>query len=278
MKRMILAAFAALSLASCSPQAYVMYLQTRQPSDSGVDMDGKTMSIVYLENGTGRDSLYNNCVADGLASGLEKEYFNSEAAVDLFSIVTKDDYSSKDSLARLLLDMDVDIVFLLDRPEFADNVSASGKTKVTSHLYVYDSMDRKDRVCDLNASCNLTSVDVNDAVFAKEAQKVGAAFSKKFINTWTDESFCLLYYDGTKWTNALVYANDLEWDKAADIWLGLAADSKSPVARSCAAYNLALACYMQKEYSLALEWLAQSDKLNPLSVSKDLRKRIQDKM
>lgn len=278
MKRMILAAIAALSLSSCAPQAYTMYLQTRQPSDSGVDMDGKTMAVVYLEDGSSRDSLYNNCVADGLASGLEKEYFNGETAVDLFSIVSTDDYTSKDSLTRLILDMDVDIVFLLTSPEFGQTVSESGKTKATSHLYVYDSMDRTDEVRQLNASYNLTSLDINALSFSTEAQKVGTAFSKKFINQWADDYCTVVYYDSDRWTTALMHAIDLEWDKAADIWLKLAQSSKSPVAQSCSAYNLALACYMQKEYALALEWLNQSDKLNPLSLSKSLRKRIQDKM
>lgn len=275
---MFLAALAAISLASCSPQAYTMFLQTRQPSDSGVDMDGKTMAIVYLENGSSRDSLYNNCVADGLASGLEREYFDGESAVDLFSIVSQEDYTSKDSLMRLLLDMDVDIVFMIDRPQFADSVSASGKTKTTTHLYVYDSMDRKDEVRTINASYNLTSLDVNELCFATEAQKVGDALSKKFINRWADDSFTVIYYDGDKWTRALSYAMDLEWSKAADLWLTLVGNSKSPVAQSCAAYNLALACFMQREYGLAMEWLDQSDKFNPLSVSKSLRKRIQEKM
>jgi len=278
MKRLFLAALAAVSLVSCSPQAYTMYLQMREPSDSGVDMDGKTMAVVYLEDGSTRDSLFNNCVADGLASGLEKEYFNSETAVDLFSIVSNDDYSSKDSLTRLLLDMDVDIVFLVDRPEFSDTVSESGKTKTTSHLYVYDSMDRKDEVRELNASYNLTSADPEMRSFPVEAQKVGTAFSKKFINTWKDEVYVVIYYSTEKWDNALMHATELEWDKAADIWLQLVGSSKSPVAQSCAAYNIALACYMQKEYKLALEWLDQSDKLNPISLSKNLRKRIQDKM
>lgn len=278
MKRLILAALAALSLASCSPQAYTMYLQTRQPSDSGVDMDGKTMAIVYLEDGSSRDSLFNNCVADGLASGLEKEYFNGESSVELYSIVSQENYTSKDSLMRLLLDMDVDIVFMLDRPLYSDSVTTTGKTCTTTNLYVYDSMDRKDEVRVLNASRNVTPFDVDGLSFAAEAQKVGDALSKKFINTWSDDFFTVIYYDGDKWTKALAFASDLEWDKAAEIWLELAANSKSPVAQSCAAYDLALACFMEREYSLALEWLAQSDRLNPLSVSKSLRKKIQDKM
>lgn len=278
MKRLFTAALAALSLVSCSPTAYTMYLQSRQPSDSGVDMDGKTMAIVYLENGSAQDSLFNNCVADGFASGLEKEYFGGETAVDIFSIVSQDDYSSKDSLMRLLLDMDVDIVFMVDRPVFSDTLSSTGKTKVASHLFVYDSMDKKDEVRMLNAAYNMSSMDVNSATFPVEAQKMGLAFSKKFINTWADEYATVIYYDSEKWTDALAYAADLEWDKAADKWLKIVSTAKSPVAKSCACYNLALACYMQKEYSLAIEWLDQSDKLNPLTVGKNLRKRIQDKM
>ena len=44
--------------------------------------------------------------------------------------------------------------------------------------------------------------------------------------------------------------------------------------RSCAEYNIAVACYMMGEYELASEWLDRSDKDNKLPLSDGLRKRI----
>ena len=50
MKRFLTFASAALMMAACSPQAYVMRLEMRNPSSSGLDLDNKSMAVVYLEN------------------------------------------------------------------------------------------------------------------------------------------------------------------------------------------------------------------------------------
>ena len=272
MRKSLVAAAAALSLTSCMPQAYTMYLQMRQPSDSGIDMDGKNMAIVYLEDGSSRDSLFNNCLADGLAKGLEKEYFDGEMAVDVCSIITGEDYSSKDSLVRLALDMDADVLFVIDRPEFTQTQSAD-KLQSRVILHAYDTMG-KDEVKTLNATTNVPS-DITSTSFAKGAAKMGSAFSAKFINGWKEDSFTIVYYDTEKWLNALSYADSLEWDKAAEIWLELAQTAANPNVRSCAAYDMALACFMNREYDLSMEWLAESDRLAPISdLTPALRRKI----
>ena len=46
---------------------------------------------------------------------------------------------------------------------------------------------------------------------------------------------------------------------------------------SCAQYDTALACYMMRQYDLALEWLDLSDKTQVISLSEGLRKRILEK-
>ena len=52
------------------------------------------------------------------------------------------------------------------------------------------------------------------------------------------------------------------------------ADTGDLLKRSCAEYNIAVACYMLGDYMLASEWLAMSDKDNKLPQSDALRKRI----
>ena len=66
------AAFAALLLAACSPQTLTLSVDMRYPSKSGFDLSRKTMSIVYMDNGTA-DSTFSNAVASSLARCLEKE-------------------------------------------------------------------------------------------------------------------------------------------------------------------------------------------------------------
>ena len=58
-----------------------------------------------------------------------------------------------------------------------------------------------------------------------------------------------------------------------DIWLELLS-SKDMLKRSCAEYNIAVACYMLGDLDLASEWLDRSDTDNRLAQSDALRKRI----
>ena len=59
-----------------------------------------------------------------------------------------------------------------------------------------------------------------------------------------------------------------------DIWLELL-ETNDLLKRSCAEYNIAVACYMLGDYNLASEWLDLSDKDNLLPLSDALRKRIE---
>ena len=58
-----------------------------------------------------------------------------------------------------------------------------------------------------------------------------------------------------------------------DIWMGLL-DTPNILKRSCAEYNIAVACYMLGDYALAEEWLDRSEQDNELPVTDALRKRI----
>ena len=146
MKRILTLASVVVALAACSPQAYVMRLEMRTPSSSGLDLDNKSMAVVYLDNGTYRDSLFNNCFADGLAQGLEKEYFEGKRSIDIYSAYQAEgeDYSSKDSLQSLVMRLNKDVIFLVDQPEFADGEGE--KVDCKTEVYVYDSMNAKDEV------------------------------------------------------------------------------------------------------------------------------------
>ena len=90
-----------------------------------------------------------------------------------------------------------------------------------------------------------------------------------FSNTF----HCILYYDSQKWYDALVEAENFDWKEAMDIWITLL-DSKDQMKRSCAEYNISVACYMLGDYPLAIEWLDLSDKTNKLPISDAMRKRI----
>jgi hypothetical protein len=278
MKRILTFASVVVALVACSPQAYVMRLEMRNPSSSGLDLDNKSMAVVYLDNGTYRDSLFNNCFADGLAQGLEKEYFEGKRSVDIYSAYQAEgeDYSSKDSLQSLVLRLNKDVIFLVDQPQFADGEGE--KVDCKTAVYVYDSMNPKDEVKRATMARAVTASDEEGSMLGSDAQVLGLGTAKPFLNTWAPESHSVIYFDGLndKWEHALWLASEMRWEEAREIWMELA-QHKDVLQASCAQYNTALACYMMRQYDLALEWLDLSDKTQVVSLSQGLRKRILEK-
>ena len=65
--------------------------------------------------------------------------------------------------------------------------------------------------------------------------------------------------------------------EAIEAWMTLL-DTNNPMKRSCAEFNIAQACFLNGEYALALKWLDRSDADYPVSLSTNLRKRIQKAM
>ena len=54
---------AALVVAACSPEIYPLHLEVRQPSASGMDLNRKSMSIVYMDGSNNLDSLLDRSTA-----------------------------------------------------------------------------------------------------------------------------------------------------------------------------------------------------------------------
>ena len=270
----LLALVLGMAFVSCSPSAYVLNLESRRPSESGLDLAGKSLSVIYLESPDGRDSLFNNRAADALAYGLENEFFDGAEAVRVYNLV-KDgsgDYASTDTASQYVMLLDSDVIMILDTPSVTENVT--GRTpSVASRLYVYDSMaGENDGVTMLQSTSPAVLTD------AGRAMNVGSALLKPLRSRWETESFTVLYFDGLgrKWIDAVMKADELKWDEAIDLWMDLAR-LKNPTQSSCARYNIALGCYMLEQYDLALEWLDSSDEVLPLSLNRGLRRRIMAK-
>lgn len=264
-----------LALASCSPSAYLLDLESRAPSESGHSLAGKSMSVVYLESKDGSDSLFNNRVADALALALENEFFDGEEAVKVYNLPKEPDgnYASRDTASTYIMLLDTDVVMMLDTPEFGEKNSRN-LIPVVSRLYVYDSMSEDDKVTAL--TCNTSVSSLNNA---SRALSVGSSLASPLKSKWKEENFTLIYYDDfdTSWITAIQHADEMEWPDAIEIWMTLS-KSRNLGKASSAMYNVAVGCYVLQQYDLALEWLDRSDKTYPVSTSKDLRDRIQAKL
>ena len=106
-----------------------------------------------------------------------------------------------------------------------------------------------------------------------KAEDTGKTVASSFLSQWKHEQYSVIYYNNEKWYKALDKAGAYDWKGAMDIWLEFL-NTGDLLKRSCAEYNIAIACYMLGDYSLASEWLDRSDKDNRLPLSDALRKRI----
>ena len=294
---------AALALAACSPQTLTLSVDMRHPSKSGIDLARKTMSIVYMDNES-PDTTFSNAVASSLARSLEEDYFGGNEAIGVYKIPV--DSVSLDLMHRLIMDTGDDVVFLLGPPTFGEvalteNVAVQNPVSVDSafvaqaqipynaKLFVYNSMDKEDRLQVFRGSSILRTQVFSNGVTAPEflkekvldykemgADLVGRQISNRFVPTWKTENYTLYYYEGwdDDWVKAAYNALDMNWKQAADIWMKKVNEG-SYSKRACACYNTALAFYMMGDLNLATKWLDRADELGSPSLSPGLRKRIE---
>ena len=72
--KLSISALALMVFVACAPSKYTMHLETRYPSKSGLDLAGKNVSVIYLENGTEFKDGFSASMAESLAYNLEKDY------------------------------------------------------------------------------------------------------------------------------------------------------------------------------------------------------------
>lgn len=253
---------------SCGPSKHVMHVEMRYPSKSGVSLENKLVSVVYLEDEDLAGSNFTKGMASGFASSIEQDLGTGEGSVGVYSMRVHDgaDYSSRDSLTMLLIETGADVIFLFDKAVLTSTVTTSQDALVqfSMKLYCFDGMDKSEKVKSYSGSSAALS-DGTDA---------GQTIANSFKSQWKTEPFTLAYYDSEKWYKALEKAETFDWKGAIDQWFALL-DTNDPMRRSCAQYNIALACYMLGDYDLAKRWLDRSDVENKLpNMSESLHKRI----
>jgi len=123
MKRSLAAAsvLALLGLGACSPQTFTMNVETRSPSSSGIDLAGKSVSVVYVNQG--QDDEFLRGLSEGFAKVIEDDYFDGKQAVGIYKVDYDPgaDYASRDSLRHISADTDGDVVFLIS-PKYDETV------------------------------------------------------------------------------------------------------------------------------------------------------------
>lgn len=270
MKRVVvLLSLCCLLVTACLPSRHAVHVEMRYPSKSGIELFGKTFSVVYLTDGDQTGDIFNESLAEGFAAELEKDYGTGEGSVGVYSLEDKGGlYSHKDTLFNLVLETGGDAVFLFDKVAISN--AGENMMKFNIKLYCFDGMNKDEKVFSFVGNTVLnTSVDN----LPKEARMTGGLVAETFKSQWKHEQYSIIYYENEKWYNALIKAEAFDWKGAMDIWMDMLS-TQDLYRRSCAEYNIAVACYMLGDYELASEWLDRSDKDNLLPLSDALRKRI----
>ena len=306
MRRILVSFLASVALmVSCGPTRHSIHVEMRHPSKSGIELAGKSISLVYLENENDLASAFAEGLVDGFASSIEQDYGTGLGSIGVFKMNSMPGavFSSRDSLVNLLMELNTDVVFLLDTLTTgemsvggATSVSASvskdssfvstGSLPFTMRLYCYDSMNSEDKVFTFSGSSVAVPFAYSDGKQSAEfirarvleslpevGFEAGNTVASSFKSQWKHEQYSILYFDSTQWINAMLHADQFQWKNAMNIWLKLL-DTNDLFKRSCAAYNIAVAAYMLGDYHLASEWLDRSDADNKLPLSDAMRKRI----
>lgn len=308
MKRLSSLVLLAVLAVSCGPSRHTIHVEMRHPSKSGVELVGKNIAVIHLENDNPLSNGLGEGIADGLAYAIEQDNGTGEGSVGIYRMCVQQGgvYSSRDTLINLLLDTGSDLVFLVDTLSTGEltiggatsvaAASSSGETYLstgnlpfTMRLYCYDAMNKEDKVQTFSGSSVAVPYAYTNGRESAEVirEKVmssipelgfeaGTNVASSFKAQWKHEQYSVVYFDSTQWIKALNYADAYEWKSAIDIWIRLL-DTNDMLKRSCAAYNLAVATYMLGEYDLASEWLDRSDADNKLPLSDALRKRISER-
>lgn len=306
MKIFHLLAAGAITLAaiSCEPQSYLLKMEKRGASASGVNLLGKNVSLVYIADD--ETEVFSNAVATGFAKTLEKDLSSGEESIAIFSVPGGgENYGSRDSLVKYIVETGDDVLFLLDRPKFSGrkivanrpvgdlNVGADsayiaeGSAAFALKMYYYDSMGKEDEVRTFSGNNSIHPTFFNSGRLSEEemismmmkesaasAYQIGAGAARAFKPEWKSVGYSIYYYELNKWEAALELAYDMKWNEALEKWMELATSARNTQKRAAAEFNIATACHILGNNSLALEWLDRSDRDCRMYGSESLRKKI----
>ncbi|MGN0189175.1 MAG: hypothetical protein ACI395_06640 [Candidatus Cryptobacteroides sp.] len=291
---------------ACSPYTFTLSVELRDTTPSGLNLSGKNISVVSLDNGERGDSLFLAGVSESFVGQLEKDYFWGEQRVGLFRILkdAKQTEPSKETMLDYLIESGSDVVFAFSLnsmgPVSFGNMVQSGMIDSADSafvleaavpfdiaLYVYDSMAQKDTVLtflgnsEVRPKVYTSGKDVSVSVLEDKVMSsmfvqglaVGRQSSRIFLSEWKQTDFSLYHYDSGTWLEASRAAADYDWRKAMDGWMSML-DTPNLQKRSCLEYNLAVVNAIIGEKSLAQSWLDRSDADYPLPQSSSLRRRI----
>lgn len=285
-------------LSSCAPGVQLIDVEKRVAPGYQVELSDKSISIFASLDGKSDSALVSN-LAQGLATSLEKRLSREEGSIFVFSLKKDSSGIDPDIIRDLSVESNSDLVFILSNVSIGNPGIYPNKVPGSEYhstflqlpfvlsLDVYDGitaetlarLSAKDTIVWEIVSRNelkqsLLNQKINE-IFAGAALDIGDNISQNFFEKWESETRSLYYLFGSEWEEALNAAASFDWGRASEIWMRIVSSSKNKVA-ACAAYNLAVACEMQGNKDLALEWLSFSKKKYPLQLTGEYELQLQN--
>ena len=100
-----------------------------------------------------------------------------------------------------------------------------------------------------------------DYYYCLAARDIGEDYAQGMQAQWQTQERVLFYYaHNGKWRDATEEAFLFNWEKARQIWMGMAGKKAGNKASAYAAYNVAVCCEMMGQHDMAKEWLDAAQK------------------
>ena len=298
----VVAAVAAWS--SCEPEVFSMLVDMRGVPSSGLDLAGRSISVVYMDDLSGKDTVFNKNIAQGFAKAIEQDYFDGSEAVAIYSL-EKDmaaDYASRDTLVNIAVESGDDVVFLFDSPEYEALQlesrkalkSDEGKMETVHvklpfrlNMYAYDTLGERDTVrvfsgqsvIEQDVICPQGSdeaeiLDAFNASSAEAGDRTGTRAAVRFLPTWTAREFAFYHSSfPAAWDQATLAALQYDWHRAIELWMSML-KTGNVTKRAALEYNIANAMYIMGDSELARKWSDLSSKDCDLPLNQKLRKQL----
>lgn len=286
MRKFLAIAICASIFACCAP--YTQYFNVEVYDNNSVwelDLKERTPAVFGLYNKHAADSVNISLAAEGLAQRLEADRQMEAGAIKVYSIPDKDfsgflsstQYDSS-FLNGLMLSTNADMQIFLQNLEYGNYISTYSVSLSNTdyqqivmlpynvELVIYDALKGETKLCnnvkdtiyfrcDPSTSLQQLYSESIKPRLPEVSGKIGESIAQTLTRQWrTQERAIITVFGSGKWKEASELAIDFKWKEAIEKWLPLT-ESQSPKKAAYAAYNIAVACEMLDEFTLAGEWI-----------------------
>jgi hypothetical protein len=292
----LLFAFLLASVASAADDFRVVSLQILKPARQPVSFTGRSPAIyamLYITEINGEQHAFRNDSTQVVeaALGIKETLEEFEALADYdvpvynFYSFCADTTHCADSI-EVITDNDLLIIVKnitivpyqrIERrtDDYSDYFNVGSYAVYTATFEVYDTITReyshRETLTDtllwdkntLNAEQALTELPSTAEAAQFAATEVGKLYARRLAPYWLTVQRFFFVPSQRDLERAATHAENEEWGEAMKIWEQYAGHNNRKTAAQ-SAFNMALACEVNGNYELSLEWLQYAEKLYPI--------------